>query len=200
MVQKRINTTIRRAQIIRAAQRLIIKYGSENVTVRRIAKEIGVSEGAIYRHFKSKRDVLSLLIDNIEDTLLAEFELDSNTGGLYTLETLEAVMTRHMSSIIQRRGTSFQVMAEIVSLGDKKLNKKVHSVISAYISTIKDILFEWAEAGAIRQDINLEAVATIFFGMIQGSVNVWTLSQYSSNLQQTFTSLWLALRETIIKH
>jgi hypothetical protein len=33
-------------------QKLIIEYGSENVTVRRIAKEIGVS-GAIYRHFRA---------------------------------------------------------------------------------------------------------------------------------------------------
>ena len=42
-IQKRQNTLLRRKQIIDALRKLIIEYGSENVTVRRIAKEIGSS-------------------------------------------------------------------------------------------------------------------------------------------------------------
>lgn len=198
MVQKRASTFVRRGQIIKAAQKLIIKYGSENVTVRRIAKEIGVSEGAIYRHFKSKRDLLSLLIDNIQDTLLPESEM-SLSDGPYTLETLDGIIKKHMSSIIQRRGTSFQVMAEIVSLGDKTLDKKVYNVINMYVDSIKDILSEGAKAQVIRQDIDLDAAATLFFGMTQGLVNTWTLSQYSFDLEQRYVSLWQTFREILIE-
>jgi len=61
-VKKRQNTFVRQKQIVNAVRRLITKYGSEQITVRRIAKEIGISEGSIYRHFKCKRDILLLLV------------------------------------------------------------------------------------------------------------------------------------------
>ena len=198
MVRKHESTKVRQRQIVNAARKVIIKYGSEHVTVKRIAKEVGVSEGAIYRHFKSKRDILSLLIDDIENTLLPETEL-SSTGGPYTPETLEIIIKDHMSHVVQRRGVSFQVIAEIISLGDKRLNKKVYEVINKYTSRIRDILAEGLKAGVIRQDIDLEAAATLFFGLMQGLVNTWALSQYSFNLQEKYASTWYIFREAVIK-
>jgi len=198
MVLAHKNTEVRRRQIISAARKLIVKYGSEHVTVRRMAKEIGVSEGAIYRHFKSKRDVLSFLVDDIENTLIAD--IDKNyAAGVSALETLERIISDHMSSIEQRKGVSFQVIAEIISLGDKRLNKKIYDVINRYIGRIKDILSEGVKAGAIRQDIDLDATATLFFGMTQGLVNVWALSNYSFNLEQRYASIWSVFREVVIQ-
>ena len=43
MIVQHENTAVRQRQIIAAARRLIVRYGSEHVTVRRIAKEIGVT-------------------------------------------------------------------------------------------------------------------------------------------------------------
>lgn len=198
MARKYESTKVRREQIINAASKVIVKYGSEHVTVKRIAKEVGISEAAIYRHFKSKRDVLSLLIDDIEDTLLSEMKLNS-TDNHYTEKTLERVIIAHMSHVIQRKGVSFQVIAEIISLGDKKLNKKVYDFINSYTERIREILDEGVKAGVIRRDIDIEAAATVFFGMTQGLVNTWALSQYSFNIGEKYTSAWLILRNAITK-
>ena len=199
MSNGREKTVVRQRQIVSAAMKLIVKHGSEHLTVRRMAKEIGVSEGAIYRHFKSKRDVLSFLVDDIENTLIAD--IDKNyAAGVGTLETLERVISDHMSSIEQRKGVSFQVIAEIISLGDKRLNKKIYDVINRYIGRIREILSEGVKAGAIRQDIDLDATATLFFGMIQGLVNIWALSNYSFDLEQKYASIWSVFCEAVIKH
>ncbi len=72
MVKKRLKSNIRQDQIIDAARKLVVKHGSEHVTVGKIAKEVGISEGAIYRHFKSKGEVLSGLADQIADDLLTD--------------------------------------------------------------------------------------------------------------------------------
>lgn len=198
MVYTHKSTTVRRRQIASAARKLIVKYGSEHVTVRRMAREIGVSEGAIYRHFRSKKDILSFLVDDIENTLIADIERNHKVCA-GALETLESVLVDHMSAIEQRRGVSFQVIAEIVSLGDKKLNKKIHNVIDKYLSSIRSILAEGVQAGVIRPDIDLDATASLFFGMVQGLVNVWALSFYSFNLEQKYIPLWHLFREAIIK-
>jgi len=199
MVGTREKTTVRQRQIIDAARKVIIKYGSEHVTVRRIAEETGVSEGAIYRHFKSKRDILSLLIDDAENTLLSDFEFIP-VGSPFTLERLEHTISVHMSHVVQRRGVSFQVIAEIVSFGDKKLNRQVFGVVDSYTDRIKDVLSEGVKAGVIRPDIDLKAAALLFFGMTQGLVNSWTLSHYSFNLEEQYTSLWKLFREAVVKH
>ena len=200
MVETRRDTSVRRQQIISAARKLIVKYGSEHVTVRRIAREIGVSEGAIYRHFKSKREILSFLIDEIEDILMADIQGDyTNADALNTLEMLDKIMRKHISSLEQRNGISFQVIAEIVSFGDKRLSKKMHDVISKYIGRIAGILAGGVKAGVIRQDIDPEAMSTLFFGTIQGLVNLWALSNYSFNLEQRYIPIYALLREVIIR-
>lgn len=199
VVRERVATVIRRRQIVNAACKLIVKYGSEHVTVRRMAAEIGVSEGAIYRHFKSKEDILSWLIDDVENTLLSELQLKP-TGSPYTLDNLERIITNHMAGVVQRRGMSFQVIAEIISFGDKVLNRKAYNVINRYVDHIKDILREGVKVGVIREDLDLEASASMFFGMTQGLVNTWALSGYGFDLEQKYASLWKLFREAIIEH
>ena len=198
MVRKRETTKVRQKQIVDAARKVIIRYGSEHVTVKRIAQVVGISETAVYRHFKSKRDVLSLLIDDIENTLLSRSEL-TTINRPYTAETLEKAIKNHMSHVVQRRGVSFQIIAEIISLGDKRLNKKVYEVINKYTGRIREILAEGLKSGVVRSDIDLEAAATLFFGMTQGLVNTWALSQYSFNLEEKYTSTWKVFREAVIK-
>jgi len=199
MARKRQNTGVRRVQIIDAARKLVIRYGSEHVTVNRIAKQVGISEAAIYRHFKSKRDILSLLIDHIEDNLIKDIT-EAKTEGQSPLEMLDKIMRSHISAIERRRGISFQVIAEIVSFGDKNLNRKVLSVINKYVSLLKDLLAEGVRSGEVREDLNLETAATLLFGMIQGLVNTWTLSNYKFDSEEKYAALWRTFREVVIKH
>ena len=196
MVTQRENTKVRQKQIVSAARKLIVRFGSEHVTVRRMAKEIGVSEGAIYRHFRSKSDILSFLIDDIENALIGDIERNY-IEGVKSLQALENIMVDHISSIEQRKGVSFQVIAEILSLGDKKLNKQIYAVIDKYLERIKSVLSSGIEEGVVRSDTNPDAAAVLFFGMTQGLVNIWALSQYNFNLLQKYKDIWDMYRRAI---
>jgi AcrR family transcriptional regulator len=198
MVRKRENTAIRQKQIIDAARKVIIEYGSEHVTVRGIAKEVGISEADIYRHFRSKRDILSLLAEHIEENLVGDLTRTSTSGDTF-LEILDSVLRSHLSAIEQRRGISFQVIAEIVSLGDKELNQKISGTINKYIALLKDLLSEGVKRGEVRDDIELEAAATLSFSMMQGLVNIWALSNYSFALEEKYALLWNTFREAVIR-
>ncbi len=188
-MQVRKDTLVRQKEIVSAARKLIVKYGSEHVTVRKIAREIGVTEGAIYKHFKSKRDVLSFLIDDIESTLIEDIE-KNYTGKVDTIKSLEKIIANHISSIEQRKGVTFLVVAEIISLGDKKLNKKIYEVINKYIGRVEQILAGGVEAGIIRPDIDLKAASRLFFSIAQGLVSIWALSQYNLNLTTEYKPAW----------
>jgi TetR/AcrR family transcriptional regulator len=197
LVQKREHTEVRKQQIIDAAAILINKYGSEHLTVKKIAAEVGISEAAIYRHFQSKRSIISFLLIHIEETLLKEISYEATAKESVTLEIIEKIIGTHFLKISRRSGISFQVIAEIISLGDKKLNKQASLTIENYISRLKELLSDGIRDGAVRPDIDLEAAATLLFGLIQGLVNIWALSGGKIPLSEKFTSLWLIFREAI---
>lgn len=192
MARTRETTEVRRKQIVAAARKLIVKHGSEHVTVRRIAGEIKVSEGDIYRHFSSKTDILSLMVDDIENTLVSDVKI-SQSLGLGPLETLDRIV----AGIQRRKGVSFQVIAEIISFGDKKLNRKAYEVIDNYILCIRDVLKQGVASGEIRSDIDLHSAATMFFGMTQGLVSMWALSGYSFDLKARFEAGFALFRLSV---
>jgi AcrR family transcriptional regulator len=200
MVMKRKNTEFRQQQIIEIAAKLIFKYGSEHLTVKRIAAEVGISEAAIYRHFKSKKSIISFLLSYIEETLVAEISRERNSGEIVTLDTIERTLRRHISAIDLRKGISFQVIAETVSLGDKSLNTQATKAISRYITALRELLAEGVKSRTIREDIDLDAAATLLFGMVESLVNTWALSNCGFMLVDKYTSLWQIYREAIVRH
>jgi AcrR family transcriptional regulator len=197
-MQQRKQTAVRQKEIVMAARKLIVTYGSENVTVRKIAHEIGVSEGAIYKHFKSKKAILFLLVDDMENILNADID-QKITGRIGTLEKLENIIIGHISGIEQRKGVTFQVIAEIVSLGDRDLNKKITEAINKYLRRIELILADGVKSGIIRPDINLESAARLYFGMTQGIVNIWALNRYQFSLTSQYKPLWELFLKSVMQ-
>lgn len=200
MVMKRKKREFRQQQIIEIAAKLIFKYGSEHLTVKRIATEIGISEAAIYRHFKSKKSILSFLLTYIEETLVADISRERSSGEVVTIDTIERALSRHISAVDLRKGISFQVIAETVSLGDKTLNKQATKAISRYISALRGLLAEGVKSRTIREDIDLDAAATLLYCMVESLVNTWALSNCEFMLVDKYTSLWQIYREAIVRH
>ena len=190
-------TQIRRRQIIDAARKLIISNGSENVTIKGLAREVGISEGAIYRHFNEKRDILMLLVDDIGDDLLADIEL-SDKKNLSVVQRLNRIVSRQISAIAQREGISFQIIAEIISLGDKELNARMADRITIYIHRLQSLLEEGVRNNELRKDLDINATATSMFGMIQGAVTLWALNNYQFDLKRKYNAVWSNFRQFIL--
>jgi Transcriptional regulator len=113
-VQIRKSTAIRRQQIVDIIRNIISSKGIEHVTISEIAEKIGTTKGAIYRHFKSKRDILSLLIDNVEETLMDA--LDNALMERDPLQNLKNILLAQLILAKNRRKTSFVSSWELCSL------------------------------------------------------------------------------------
>ena len=196
MARKYQNTDLRKTQIIEAAKRIIIRYGSEHLTIRRMAKEVGITEGAVYRHFKSKNDILSFLVKHAEESLVGTVRkaLDEAPPSL---KSLQRILKSHISGIEQRRGITFQVIAEIISLGDRKLNRQIAEVLGRYLQHLRELLAAGIQSGEVKKELNLEDAAVSLFGIIQGLVNLWALSGYSFDLEKRYDSLWSYFLQTV---
>ena len=184
----RVSTGIRQKQIVDAAGRVIAKYGSEHITIKTIASETGITQGAIYKHFKSKRDILLLLVDHVEELLLDDLQVNGQQAE--PVISFHTAMQRHIKAIENRSGFAFQIIAEIISLGDRDLNVKALSVINKYIWSVENMLREGQRNKLVRSDIDTRMAATLFFHMMQGLISMWALNSYSFDIKEEFKQIW----------
>ncbi len=196
MTRGRRSTTVRKKQIMDAARKLIMRSGSEHVTIKNMAKEVGISDSAIYRHFKSKTEILSFLADYVSAGLIHDIEMARGVG-FNSMNIIDEILRTHLSKIKQKRGLSFLVLAEIISFGNKSLNKKVSDNIQIYVDRLRVVLSDGVRAGVVRKDVDLDAAALLLFGMIQGLVNMWALNAYKFDLVKRYSDLWGVCRRSL---
>jgi AcrR family transcriptional regulator len=189
MVEKRRNTRFRQKQIVAAAAELIVRHGSEHLTIKSIARRTKLSEAAIYRHFSSKNDIFHFLLEHIEMTLLTDLRRgDSrNRAGVADIDSL---IDTHISEIEKSRGVEFQVIAEIISMGNVALNQETLGIINRYISGLKEIFHRRINSKYFKSKPEAECLALAFFTLLQGLVNLWALSGYTFDLKRKFYRVW----------
>jgi AcrR family transcriptional regulator len=78
---------MRRAEILRAAERIFVADGYEGATIRKIADEVGVSSTCLYMHFRDKDQILLEICTAAMEELLA---LNSEMSAL-PLDPVERV-------------------------------------------------------------------------------------------------------------
>ena len=164
------------------------------LTIQELAREVGVSEGAIYRHFKSKDEILLVLIQEIEHALLEAIS-ESARPKEGTLDQLKHLLQRHFSSMERRNGISFIVIAEALRFADSQVRQATRQMVEHYLQTIDAILKAGVEGGEVDKTVDTRAAAVMFFGMIQASVTLWSFSNRAHPLAQHSASLWAMFKD-----
>ncbi|MBM4065893.1 MAG: TetR/AcrR family transcriptional regulator, partial [Planctomycetes bacterium] len=194
-MQMRRRTTIRRQQIVDIIRNIISSKGIEYVTISEIATRIGTSKTAIYRHFKSKQDILSLLIDNIEETLMDA--LDNAMVSEDPVQNLKNVLLAHLTYARERRETSFVVIMGAMQFSDTFIRKKISLLIQKYLQKIEKMLTSAIKSGSVKKDINPTISAIAFLGLIQATVTVWSYKNFNFVPKRIHAELWNIYREGI---
>ncbi len=194
-MQIRKRSKIRRQQIIDIIRNIISSKGIEHVTISEIASRIGTSKTAIYRHFKSKRDILSLLIDNIEETLMKA--LDEAMISEDPIQNLKNVLLAHLTYARDRRETSFIVIMGVMQFSDPLIRQKISKLIQKYLQKIQKILSVAIKLGLVKNDINPRISAIAFLGLIQSTVTVWSYKNFNFVPQKVHAPLWSIYKQGI---
>ncbi len=62
----RVSTEIRQEQIIDQAIKIIHQKGYSGLSIRELATQVGITEPAIYRHFRSKEDIVLGILERMD--------------------------------------------------------------------------------------------------------------------------------------
>lgn len=175
--------TVRQQEIVDAARKIISSKGTKSLTTREIAKALRITDGALYRHFKSKKEIISLLIDDIEESLLSAIETAVNKSS-GPLEKLWNIFFSRLSTVEQRKGVNLIIINETLSLKDKALQRKMYAVVQKYLKIIQKILSDGVKLGRFKKDLDVVFASIAFYGMAQSAVTIWALSDFGLSLKQ----------------
>ncbi|MBU6391987.1 MAG: TetR/AcrR family transcriptional regulator [Planctomycetota bacterium] len=187
-MQHRKSTKIRRQEIIDIIRNIISSKGIEDVTISEIAEKMGTTKGAIYRHFKCKRDILSLLIDDIEKTLMDA--INNAITDNDPLQNLKNILLAQLVLAKNRRKTSFAVIMGVMQFSDPIIRKKLLQLIQKYLRKIEKLLSDGITLGLIKKNINPRMAATGFMGLIQSTVTVWSYKNFNYIPEKIHADLW----------
>ena len=191
-----MNTEVRREQIIEAAMNLIASRGLKGLNVAGIANRIGLVPSAIYRHFKSKDDVLDMILDFIQEKLLTNIGITCKETS-EPMDRLQRILKRHVETLRENQAIPRVLFTEDVFTGNPKRRNRVYEIINGYLDGLDEIIRDGQRKGQIRSDIDSKTVALMLLGMIQPGAILWFLSDGKFDISKQSEKNWNVFREVI---
>lgn len=168
---------------------IISEEGLPSLVMVKIAKRIGVTDAALYKHFASKNDMLLFMIEELEQSMINELA-EQISDIQDPIERLHALFRFQLEFIEKNKGIPRIIFSESLQKQNKTIKAKIGGLLGNYLELLKGLLEAAQTIGHISEEIDVEAAATIFIGMIQSSVIFWTLSDFSYPLKERQASLW----------
>ncbi|TAN40992.1 MAG: TetR/AcrR family transcriptional regulator [Nitrospirae bacterium] len=187
----KVSTDVRRAQIVDATLRLIAAKGVSALTTARIAREVGISEANIYRHFTSKAEILAVTVERIGEGMKRNIEnVLKMCISDSPLEQLKRAFMLHLDYIEKNEGIPRLVYSEEIHVNNEILKDKLLCSINEYAVSLDAIIKNGQQIGQIKKEINSREAALTLIGMIQVTVLRWSLSGFSFSLVTEGLKLW----------
>ncbi|WP_051338784.1 TetR/AcrR family transcriptional regulator [Sulfuricella denitrificans] len=167
--KRRMGAEERQEEIVQVAIDLAAKSGAESVTTQDMADALGLTQGAIFRHFPTKDDIWLAAINWVRRRLISVVEAAAARSE-NPLEALEGIFLAHISFVAKHPAIPRLVFSDYLLRRDSRLKQLIQETITGYESRIAGFLDQAKAAGLARPDLDEGSAATLFIGMIQGLV------------------------------
>ncbi len=160
----RENTDIRQEQIKKAVLEIIADEGLHNISTRNLAKRIGLTEGAIFRHFATKRDIIKGIMDDVANDLIGSLR-SIVLSPAKSEEKLFNYLCRNVKYLKENRGITILLFSEATHLGDKELKEKLNQILLEQKQFVIKIVKDGIREGVWDKKANPEDVAMLYMGI-----------------------------------
>lgn len=161
----RLSRDRREKEIIAAARSVFESRGYEDATIAEIAEAVGVVEGTVLHYFRSKRALMSKVIENFYQEITGAMEngVDAISGAQ---NKLRYVAHTHMAFLQDNAELCTVILSE--SRGSQKeLLETVHDFNRRYTNVVVNIIREGKANGEIAEHISPILVRNVVFGAIE---------------------------------
>lgn len=156
----------RRKQIVDAALHIISTQGVHRLTTATLAEEVGISEGAIFRHFRNKEEIIDTAIDTIEGLLFANLP----PIELPPLVRLRAFFLQRLELLRQSPAVVRLASSErLIEAAGESSAVKVQRLVERSQATVRECLMDAQTNGEIASDIPVPVLIWMVLGVLRSA-------------------------------
>lgn len=159
----------RRAVIVQVVIELAAEQNPSDITTAAIAQRMGLTQGALFRHFPNKDAILQAVMSWVAETLL--WRVDQAALGIASpVSALEAIFMTHTGFVTEYPGVPRLLFSELQRAGATTSKAVVQTLIQHYGERLRCLIESGKSCGELDPVLDTEAAATLFIGTIQGLV------------------------------
>ena len=178
----RQGTEARQTGLVVAALQLAAQHSPANITTGDLAQAVGITQGAVFRHFESKEAIWLAVMDWVSSTLMEQLQAaaaapppsPSTSAPLEiqpqapVLAALRAVFLAHVDFVITHPGVPRLIFQELQHAQDTALKGRVRALMQRYRLLVADLLQQAQEQQLLAPNTDLASAAVLFMGSVQG--------------------------------
>lgn len=161
---RRKNTNIRKEEIKQAFLKIIKESGIKAVSTKNLAAEIGLSEGAIFRHFKKKSDIIRSIIDDVSKDLIGTLK-ETAGSSLEPEKKLEKYLCDTINYLMDNNGITILLLSEATYNNDSDTLNQLRYIFNSERHYFEQIIQEGIEKGIWREGIQIEEISFMYMGI-----------------------------------
>ncbi len=188
----------RRQQILQALAHMLEAGPGERITTAGLAKTVGVSEAALYRHFPSKAKMFESLIEFIEETVFERVALILREEQS-AMSRCEKIVGLLLAFAERNPGISRILMGDALTGETERLRVRVNQFFERLETQIKQILREAELREGVRTTITVSTAANLLMAVAEGRIGQFVRSDFKRRPTEFWQDQWPVLMEGFFK-
>jgi TetR/AcrR family transcriptional regulator len=198
MSENREQKPSRRQQILEALARELEQSPGERITTAGLARAVGVSEAALYRHFPSKAKMFEGLIEFLEETVFGLSSRILNDDKRAAVRC-ERILTLVLGFAARNPGISRILVGEALTGETERLRLRIGQFFDRIETQLKQVLREGELAGELREGGNIGAIANLMLAMAEGRINQYVRSRFKRSPMVEWEAQWALLAAPVFR-
>lgn len=174
--------TERQIEIIEAATKRIDEYGIQDLTIKTLSADLNLSEAALYRHFKSKNEILLGLLTYFIDNMKERLEVILSKNNPSPSELLKEIFESQLNTFVKKPSVVSVIFSESIFQFNKELSNTVSSMMELMQNHIESIVKKGQANETFTKAVGVSTTATIIMGGMRITVLKWKLTGHKSDL------------------
>lgn len=177
----------RREAIIVTSIEVINEFGIQGLSTREVANRQGVTEAAIFKHFKTKNELIIAILDHYS-------QYDADIAASIKLKNLEPIIA--INYFIGAYAEYYENYPQITAITqaydvlsyDQELAEKVKKIFMQRLNSMKALIVEAQKCGQISSSIDNEKLAHVLWGSFNEVCLKWRLGGFKFPLKEYIIS------------
>ncbi len=181
----------RQNEIVDQALILTATGGMQNFTVTNLSAALGISEPALYRHFKNKSEIIKAMIDRFDQGV------PTAQPGKRGFAAIAAFIQARLEQVCANPHLARVMFAEEIFMGEAELYTSLLTMMHKHKTELGRYFAEARATGEIQPDIPLDTLYRVVMGPVRLLIKQWGMSEGAFDLRAKGAELLSVLQKMV---